>query len=128
MAIARQTIARLVQPLTGSIVRRYPPGAAIEVGEIVSLQSDGYVDPANTTSADQQIKGIALKPASGELSPGLIDVVIFGPVSALTGATPAATLHATDTAGEPGESAGSNAGVAGVVDEATIAFVNPIPL
>jgi hypothetical protein len=54
-----------------------------------------------------------------------VDVVVHGPVVCILGGTPASTLHASDTAGEPAESAGSNAGIAGFVEAATIAFVRP---
>ena len=123
MAIARDTTAKNIKPLQGAVVRRYTTGAAVAAGEIVSMQSDGFVDPADTTSAAQTVVGIALKAASA--AGQVIDVVTYGPVKAITGGTPGATLHATDTAGEPGESAGTNAGVAGYVESATIAFVRP---
>jgi len=124
MAIARDTTAANIKPLEGAMVRRFTAGAAIAAGEIVSMQADGFVDPADTTSAAQCVVGIALQAASaaGEV----IDVVVYGPVKAITGGTPASTLHATDTAGEPGESAGSNAGIAGFVESATVAFVRPV--
>ncbi|MEZ4558727.1 MAG: DUF2190 family protein [Caldilineaceae bacterium] len=123
MAIARDTIAANIKPLEGAVVRRFTAGATIAAGEIVSMQSDGYVDPANTTAAAQQVVGIALKAAS---SGDRVDVVVFGPVKAITGGTPGSTLHASDTAGEPAESAGTNAGVAGFVESATVAFVRPL--
>lgn len=123
MAIARDTTAANIKPLDGAIVRRYTAGATIAAGEIVSMQSDGYVDPADTTSAAQQVVGIALQAA---VSGGRVDVVVHGPVKAITGGTPGADLHASDTAGEPAESAGSNAGIAGFVESATVAFVRPV--
>ena len=125
MAIGRQTTAKSVKPLQGAIIRRFTPGAAIAVGEIVSMESDGNVDPANTTSAAATVVGIALTAASAASTPGKIDVVVHGPVSAITGGTPGATLFATDTAGEPGESAGTNTSIAGFVESATVAFVRP---
>lgn len=124
MAIARDTTAEHIKPLEGAIVRRYTAGAAVAAGEIVSMQSDGNVDPADTTSAAQCVTGIALQAASA--AGQVIDVVVYGPVKAITGGTPGATLHATNTAGEPGESAGSNAGIAGFVESATVAFVRPV--
>ena len=123
MAIARDTTAANIKPLVGSIRRRYTAGAAIAAGEIVSMSSDGFVDPANTTSAAAVVVGIALGAAAAAAD--IIDVVVFGPVLCLTGGTPGATLHASNTAGEPAESAGSNAGIAGWVEAATIAFVDP---
>ena len=123
MAIARDTTAANIKPLDGAVVRRYTAGAAIAAGEIVSMQSDGYVDPADTTSAAQTVVGIAL--AAAAAAGETVDVVVAGPVLAIAGGTAGATLHATDTAGEPGESAGSNAGIAGFVESATVAFVRP---
>lgn len=123
MAIARNTTVETIKPLNGSIVRRYTAGAAVEAGEIVSMQSDGYVDPANTTSAAQKVVGVALQAAAA--AGHVIDVVVFGPVICVTGATPGAIIHASDTAGEPAESAGTNAGVTGFAESATVVFVRP---
>lgn len=123
MSIARNTDAETIKPLEGAIVRRYTAGAAIAAGEIVSMQSDGYVDPADTTSAVQIVVGVALQAATA--AGQRVDVVVHGPVLSITGGTPGSVLHATNTAGEPGESAGSNAGIAGFVEAATIAFVRP---
>lgn len=121
MAIARKTTG--VRPLEGSTVRRRVAGAAIEVGEVVAMQADGKVDPADTTAAKANGLGIALQ-AAGDGDP--VDVVVYGPVLAVTGATPAAIIHASDTAGEPAESAGTNAGVLGYAESATVIFVSPV--
>lgn len=123
MAIARDTTADNIKPLNGSIIRRYTAGAAVAAGEIVSMQSDGYVDPANTTSAAQKVVGVALQAAAA--AGQTIDVVVFGPVVCVTGATPGATIHASDTAGEPAESAGTNGGITGIAESATVVFVRP---
>ena len=124
MAIARNTTAETIKPLNGAIIRRFTAGAAVAAGEIVAMQSDGYVDPANTTSGFMQLVGIALQAttAAGQA----IDVVVFGPVVAITGGTPGAVMYASDTAGEPSESAGTNTAICGWVESATVAFVNPI--
>ena len=123
MAIARDTTADNIKPLNGAIIRRFTAGAAVAAGEIVSMQSDGYVDPANTTSAAQKVMGVALQAASA--AGQVIDVVVFGPVVCVTGATPGATIHASDTAGEPAESAGTNGGITGIAASATVVFVRP---
>ena len=123
MAIARDTTADNIKPLNGAIIRRFTAGAAVAAGEIVSMQSDGYVDPANTTSAAQKVMGVALQPATAANQ--VIDVVVFGPVVCVTGATPGATIHASDTAGEPAESAGTNGGITGIAESATVVFVRP---
>jgi hypothetical protein len=123
MAIARDTTADNIKPLNGAIIRRFTAGAAVAAGEIVSMQSDGYVDPANTTSAAQKVMGVALQAAAA--AGQVIDVVVFGPVVCVTGATPGATIHASDTAGEPAESAGTNGGITGIAESATVVFVRP---
>ena len=124
MSIARTSAANseLVKPLEGAKVRRYTAGATILPGELVSMQSDGFVDPADTTSAAQAVVGVAIK---GGLITAIVDIVIFGPVVCITGGTPGATVFASDTAGEPAETAGSNYGLLGRVDAANIVFVNP---
>ena len=55
-----------------------------------------------------------------------VDVVVFGPVQCLTGATVGATVYATDTAGEPGETAGTKTAIAGWNESATVLFVSPV--
>ena len=125
MAIGRTSAANseLVKPLGGAIIRRYTLGATVLPGEVVSMQSDGFVDPADTTSAAQQVVGIAIK---GGLITEIADIVVHGPIVCVTGATPGAGIHASDTAGEPAESAGSNAGIVGYAEAATIVFVRPV--
>ena len=123
MAIGRNTTDSAIKPLSTAIVRRFTAGATIDAGEVVSMQSDGYVDPADTTSAAAQVVGIALADA---VSGQAVDVVVYGPVVCVTGGTPGTTVHASDTAGEPAESAGSNAGILGYVEAATILFVRPV--
>ena len=125
MAIARDTTAEHIKPLNGAIVRRYTAGAAVAAGEIVAMQSDGYVDPANATSAFPQSVGIAIQAATA--AGQRIDVVTFGPVVCVTGATPGATIYASNTAGEPAESAGTNLAPIGWAESATVVFVNPVP-
>ena len=125
MAIARTTAANseLVKPLGGAIIRRYTLGATVLPGEVVAMSSDGFIDPANTTGATAQVVGVAIK---GGLITEIADVVVHGPIECITGGTPGAGVHASDTAGEPAESAGSNAGILGWVEAATIVFVRPV--
>ena len=123
MAISRETDAKLVKPLEGAIVRRYTAGSTIEAGEAVSMASDGYVDPADTGDATlAYVLGIALQDVSaGER----VDVVTSGPVLMGSGATIGAVIYATDTAGEPGEAAGTVTSIIGVAESATVVFVRP---
>lgn len=122
MAAARQTDAALIKPLEGAVIRRFTAGATVAAGELVDMQADGKVDPADTTAAVVIGTGVAIQ-AGGDGD--VIDVVTFGPVECMTGATIGAIIHATDTAGEPGESAGTNAGKVGWAESATVLFVNP---
>lgn len=122
MAIARDTTAANIKPLQGAIVRRFTAGATVAAGELVTMQSDGYVDPTNT-SAVQNIAGVALQ---GVDAGQRVDVVVFGPVQCLTGATVGATVYGSDTAGEPAETAGTKTSIAGWNESATVLFVSPV--
>lgn len=123
MAIARDTTAANIKPLTGAIVRRHTAGAAVAAGEIVSLQSDGYVDPSDCTSAADEVTGVAIQAAAA--AGVVIDVVVLGPVKCLTGATPGATVFNSTTAGEPTETDSGNVTAVGYAESATVLFVLP---
>lgn len=121
MAAARETTTpSLVKPLEGAIVIRGTLGATTAVGEIVELQSDGKWDPAVATAVIKS-GAIALQ-AGGDGDP--VDLVVFGPVLCLTGATIGAIIYVSDTAGEPAETAGTKSAVIGYAKSATILFVN----
>lgn len=123
MAIARNTTAKTIRPADDAVVRRSKIGATVEAGELLALQSDGKWDPANTTSA--AAVGIRFALSAG-VDGDTIDTVVLGHIyNAVTGGTSGSTLHCSDTAGEPAESAGTNAGVAGYVLNATDVFIQP---
>lgn len=123
MAIARDTTAEHIKPLGGAIVRRYTSGEAIAAGEIVAMESDGYLDAADCTSAADEATGIAVQAASG--AGETIDVVTHGPIVCLTGATPGATVFVSTTAGEPTETDSGNTTAVGWAESATVLYVNP---
>lgn len=125
MTLAVQTDTTLIKPLEGAIVRRYTAGAAITAGVPVALDSSGYVQTADGNSSDpvaDMIQGIAIQAAAaaGER----IDVVVYGPVSCMTGATAGGYVYISDTAGLPDVSSTSN-GVIGIAESATVLFVRP---
>lgn len=120
MSIGRDTTAANIKPLNGAIVRRGVCGATVAAGEIVEMQSDGYWDPADAAAVVMN-GGIAVQ---GGASGDTIDIVVFGPVNCLTGATPGAIVYASDTAGEPAETAGTKSAVIGYAESATVLFVN----
>lgn len=125
MAIARETTAKLIKPLRGAVVRRYTAGATLSPGELFHLSADGKCDPCDTSNITAAaVTGVAL--GDGDLADGdQFDGVVWGPVLCLTGATIGAVVYATDTAGEPGESAGTKTCVAGFNESATVLFVRP---
>jgi len=120
MAIARQTVAEKIKPLRGSIVRRGTLGATTVAGELVTLQSDGYWDPAIATGVVTNC-GIAVQGgAAGEA----VDIVVFGPIECTTGGAIGSIVYVSDTAGEIAETAGTKSAVVGFNESATCVFVN----
>ena len=120
MAVARQTDAAKVKPGRSAIIEQGVVGATIAAGEAVSMQSDGYFDPAIGTGVVTNV-GIAVQ---GGAVGDTIDIVMHGPIECITGGTPGAVLYVSDTAGEPAESAGTKSAVIGYVLTATKVYVN----
>lgn len=120
MAIARDTTAANIKPLQGAIIRRGTLGDTTSAGEVVEMQSDGYWDPAVGTAVVMN-GAIAIQ---GGSAGDAVDLVVFGPVKCLTGATPGAIVYVSDTAGEPAETAGTKSAVIGYAESATVLFVN----
>lgn len=128
MAASRDTDAADIKPLEGAVIQRFTAGAAIEAGEIVSMSSDGYVDPAIATSVVLSAVGIALPKDGGDPAAAegdTLDVVTHGPVVCMAGATIGALIYVSDTAGEPSETAGTKDTVIGFAQSATVLFVRP---
>jgi len=124
MAASRDTTAKNVQPLRGAIVRRGTVGGTVSAGEIVELQSDGYWDAAAASAVVTLAVGIALN-AGSTAGVDKIDIVTHGPVKCLLGATEGAMIYASDTAGEPSETAGTKDTVVGFAESETVLYVNP---
>ena len=76
------------------------------------------------SGADEAI-GIAVQAATSAGVPAQIDVVTFGPVKCLTGATPGKTVFNSATAGEPTETDASNQTAIGYAESTTVLFVLP---
>lgn len=123
MAIGRDTTAANIKPLEGALVDRFTAGAAIAAGELVSMSSDGFIDPCDSTGAKSIVLGVAVQAASAAAE--RIDVVTHGRIKCLTGATPGAVVYNSTTAGEPSESVAGNQTAAGIAVSATILFVRP---
>ena len=123
MAIARDTTAANIKPLSGAIVRRYTTGAAVAAGEIVHLETDGYVDPAVVSGSADEAIGIAVQ--ADAASGNVVDVVVFGPVKCLTGATVGGTVFTSTTAGEPTQTDATYLTAVGYAESSTVLFVLP---
>jgi len=121
MAASRDTTAKNIKPLEGSIRQKVQLGATTAAGEIITLQSDEKWDPTNTTAAQLTV-AVAIK-AGGDGD--WVDAVVFGPVKNLLGATIGGLIYASDTAGELSESAGTKDLVVGYAKSATVLFVQP---
>jgi hypothetical protein len=115
----------LIRPLGSgdnkAFVRKGTLGATTEAGEVVALQSDGKWDPAIATGVVKTV-GIAVQ-SGGDGD--AIDIVTYGPVECMTGATIGGLIYVSDTAGEPAESAGTKSTIIGYAETATILFVRP---
>lgn len=126
MAATRETDAKLIKPLEGAIVRRYTAGSTIEAGELVAMASDGAIDPADASDTTlANVCGIALGPddwAAGNR----VDVVVFGPVLCMSGATVGALIFLSDTAGEFAETPGTVTRIVGRGESANVLFIHPM--
>lgn len=121
MAAARDTTNANIKPLEGAIVQKVQAGAAIDAGELITLQSDGKWDPTDASTAQLTV-AVALQDGSDTT---WLDAVVFGPVKNMTGATIGALIYASDTEGELSETAGTKDTVVGYAKSATVLFVQP---
>ena len=110
-----------IKPLTGAIIRRGTLGTTVTKGDPVTLQSDGYWDPTDTSAAQLTV-GVAVQ---GGLVGDVVDIVVFGPVQCLSGATPGALVYGSDTAGAYDDAVGTADFVIGYAESATVLFVQP---
>lgn len=121
MAAAHDTVAEHIKPLNGSIVRRGTLGATTLAGQPVTLQSDGFWDPTDTSTAQLTV-AIAVE---GGGAGDAVDLVTYGPVVCMTGATPGTLIFGSDDAGAFAESVGTKDTIIGYAESATVLFVRP---
>lgn len=125
MTLAVETDLTKIRALKGSITRPYVCGAVVTAGSPVALDSSGYVQHADGNSSDpaaDMVQGITLQTttAAGQR----VDVVTYGPVHCMTGATPGAYVYISDTVALPDHTSTSN-GLIGIAESANILFVRP---
>lgn len=119
MAVTRETTAANVKPLTSAFTRRVTLGATVEAGEAITLQSDGFWDPSDASTAQLTARVAVQSGVSGDE----IDSVTHGPVKAITGGTIGSLVYLSDTAGEYSATAGTKDTIVGYCETATILFV-----
>lgn len=110
-----------IKPLTGAIIRRGTLGATVTKGHPVTLQSDGYWDHTNTTGAQLTVAVAIEGGAVGER----VDLVMYGPIQCISGATIGSLVYGSDTAGAYDTAAGTKDLVIGYAESATVLFVRP---
>ncbi len=121
MAAITKASAANTKPLEGAIVRRGTLGATITAPSPVTLQSDGKWD-ATDTSAAQLTVAVAIQ--SG-VDTNEVDLVVYGPVVALSGATIGALVYGADAAAGFETAVGTKDLVIGYAETATVLFVDP---
>ncbi len=121
MAAITKAAAADVRPLVGSITVRGTLGATITAPAPVALQSDGKWDGLDTSTAQLTV-GVAIQ-SGGDGNE--VDIVVFGPVVALSGATIGALVYGSDTAGAFDTAAGTKSTILGYAITATELFVQP---
>lgn len=119
MAAITKASAAQVKPLEGAVLRRGQLGATVTAPSAITLQSDGKWDGTITTGVQLNV-GVALQ--SG-VDGDWIDIVILGPVLALSGATIGALVYASNTAGAFDTAAGTKSVIVGYAESASILFV-----
>lgn len=121
MTAITKAAAANVKPLEGAIVRRGTLGATVTAPSPVTLQSDGKWDGTNTSAAQLTV---AIAVQSG-VDGTEVDLVVYGPVVALSGATIGALVYGSDTAGAFDDAVGTKDLKIGYAETATVLFVDP---
>lgn len=119
--MAAITIGTDIKPLQGAIIRRGTLGATVTKGHPVTMQSDGYWDHTDTSTVQLTV-AVAIE---GGAVTNRVDLVTYGPIQCLSGATPGTLVYGSDTAGAYDTAAGTKSTIIGYVESATVLFVDP---
>ena len=109
-----------IKPLPGSLIRKGTLGTTVTKGNAVTLQSDGYWDPTDTTTNAQLTVAVAVQ---GGVVGDVVDLVILGPVQCISAATPGVLVYGSNTAGGFNDAVGTKDLVIGYVESATVLYV-----
>lgn len=110
-----------IKPLRGAVIRKVTLGATVTKGDPITLQSDGYWDMTDTSTAQLTARVAVQGGAVGDV----VDSVCSGPVQCISGATPGALVYGSDTAGAYDDAVGTKDLVIGYVESAAVLFVQP---
>ena len=119
MAAITKAAAANVKPLEGAVLRRGQLGGTVTAPSPVTLQSDGKWDASDSSTAVLTV-GVALQ-SGGDGD--WIDIVMFGPMEALVGATIGSLVYAADAAGGFETAVGTKDTIIGYAESATVLFV-----
>ena len=120
-----------VRPLEGSVTRRYVAGEALNVGKsvyIASADNKVYLSDGDVSAEAARAIGVVCESFDGETSIAADDpasVVVFGPVSGFSSASPGSYGYVSNTAGAIDTAAGTYSFILGYFETDTIFFVNP---
>lgn len=114
----------------GAVLRRFVADAAITIGNLVYIKSDGEVAHAdgNVDLDVARAIGIAVESYDGETSVvagSPVSVCVFGPVSGYASMTPGAPVYVSDTVGRLSTVAGTVSRIVGYSESAGVVFVHP---
>jgi len=115
------TIGTDIKPLAGAIIRRGTLGATVTKGHPVTMQSDGYWDHTDTSTAQLTVAVAVQGGSDGDT----VDAVTHGRIQCLSGATIGALVYGSDTAGYYDSAAGTKSTIIGYAWSATVLFVQP---
>lgn len=129
MSVIALTAAN-IRPLTGAVIRRYVADEACNVGQVAYVNTDGEAGIAdgNVSEAKARAIGIIVESYDGETAINAGDpmsVVVLGPVSGFSSATPGSYGYVSDTAGSLDTAAGTYSFIVGYFESAGVFFVNP---
>lgn len=96
-------------------------GATVTAPSPVTLQLDVKWDGTDTSAAQLTAAVVIQSGGDGDY----VDAVMYGPIVALSGATPGTLVYGSDTAGAFDDAVGTKDLKIGYAETASVLFVNP---
>lgn len=119
-----------VRPLAGAMVLRFEAGAALDVGAVVYVDSDGNVQETDGDAIETTLPcvGIVVAALDGDDDAAdgeKVDVVVRGPVAGFSSMTPGALGYVSDGAGLLATTVVDNGFIVGYAESASVFYVRP---